>query len=81
MIILFFFIGYFICPSIGKFIDTLMSQQGKYFECTLLNGCKLMKKFFCIMLSIFFLSIAYQLEQKSCPKGLRFNASRNTCTY
>jgi len=53
---------YFTCIAGGRFADSFMQEQGKYFECTQLsNG-------------------SYRLERKSCSKGLRFNASKNTCT-
>ncbi|CAF3508346.1 unnamed protein product [Rotaria socialis] len=52
---------YFKCTSDGKFIDSFMNDQGKYFQCTQANE-------------------SYRLEIKSCPKGLRFNQNKNTCT-
>jgi hypothetical protein len=30
--------------SAGKFIDNIMRDQGKYFECTQSNGCKFKRR-------------------------------------
>jgi hypothetical protein len=42
--IVLFFIEYFKCISNGKFMDSFMHDQGKYFECTQLNECKLRRR-------------------------------------
>lgn len=36
-----FLIEYFRCTSPGKFLDSFMNDNGKYFECTLSNQRKL----------------------------------------
>ena len=35
---LYFFLGYFICPGTGRYADPIMFTQGKYFDCTNVNG-------------------------------------------
>jgi hypothetical protein len=45
--IILFYTAYFKCTLPGKFIDSFMDEQGKYYECTLLNGCKLKKMIVC----------------------------------
>jgi len=52
---------YFQCPSVGKFPDNTMFEQGKYFECTSVGG-------------------SLRAQQKSCPKGLRFNQMLQLCS-
>jgi hypothetical protein len=76
-----FSVGYFICPGVGKFADPTLFPQGKYFDCTNVGGSKTRRKKFLFYKVFLFLLIAIQIQQKSCPRGLRFNANANICTY
>ena len=33
-------LGYFQCIAEGMFPDRLLNEQGKYFQCEQVNGCK-----------------------------------------
>lgn len=75
------YLEYFRCPRAGIFMDQYQCAQGSYFICD--SNSKKHSKYF-IHAYIYFCSFLFHLDkliQATCPKGLRFNASKMSCDH